>query len=147
MIAFRAAPGVWRGEETGWNPVQLPLLCLQESAVRAREGQPFGITGEGGAAGAGAVEAPQCISQKTGDRSRVPGRGARGRVLIWVHAESGAWRTEVRRVSFYVMARKGPGAAHSCAAKRSQLQNAAFGAWTVPAVRDSSPESIEAPFP
>ena len=51
VVAFRAPRG--RGEETGWNPVQLPLLCLQEPAVEAGSSHS-GPPGEGMTAGAGA---------------------------------------------------------------------------------------------
>ena len=74
-----------RGEETGLNPVQLPLLCLQESVVEAgssHSGQP----GEGMAAGAG-IGIPQCISQKTGDVVILQTGKVMGRNLVIVSRE------------------------------------------------------------
>ncbi len=53
MFAFRVPPQGGRGEETGQNPVQLPLLCLQESVVGAGSSHS-GAPGEGMTAGAGA---------------------------------------------------------------------------------------------
>ena len=65
-----------RGEETGLNPVQLPLLCLQESVVEA-ESSHSGRPGEGMAAGVG-IGIPQCMSQKTGDMVIPPDREGHG---------------------------------------------------------------------
>ena len=65
-----------RGEETGLNPVQLPLLCLQESVVEA-ESSHSGRPGEGMAAGVG-IGIPQCMSLKTGALVIPPDRDGLG---------------------------------------------------------------------